>query len=212
MTPARPMLSPEVIADFRRRTFTDALAELCVERGYRATTVADVVRRAKSSRNTVYEYFDNREQIFLAAQQRGTSEFLARARAADEEAAAEPLPRFEAALGAVLDWIAEEPALAWVCLVEAQCATQESFRRYHETISRLTATLESIVPSTDERVPTTEEALLGGIAHVLSQLIRSGDTARAPELLQPLAEFLCLPFGVAHDAPPGAEPSRLANR
>lgn len=198
MPSPRPMLSPEVIADFRRHTFTDAIAELCVERGYRATTVADVVRRAKSSRHTFYECFDNREQIFLAAQERGTSEILARAVGAGEGAGAEPLQRVEAALGAVLAWIVEQPALAWVCLVEAQCATPESFRRYHETISRLTATLESVVSSTDERVPTTEEALVGGVAHVLGQLIRNGETARAPELLSDLSALLLAPYFFAN--------------
>lgn len=59
-----PVLSSEVVDEYRRRAFTDALAELCSERGYRATTIADVVARAKSIRNTAYQHFANREDIF----------------------------------------------------------------------------------------------------------------------------------------------------
>ncbi len=39
----------------------------CIERqGYRATTVADVVRMARTSRRTFYEHFEDRETCFLA--------------------------------------------------------------------------------------------------------------------------------------------------
>ncbi len=36
------------------------------EKGYRETTVADVVRLARTSRRTFYEHFDDRESCFLA--------------------------------------------------------------------------------------------------------------------------------------------------
>ncbi|WP_414635853.1 TetR/AcrR family transcriptional regulator [Amycolatopsis sp.] len=50
---------------FRRRLL-DALAECIAEDGYRRTTVADVVRRARTSRRTFYQYFSDKEACFVA--------------------------------------------------------------------------------------------------------------------------------------------------
>jgi AcrR family transcriptional regulator len=48
---------------FRRRLL-DGLAESIVAIGYRNTTVADIVRRARTSRRTFYEHFDGKEECF----------------------------------------------------------------------------------------------------------------------------------------------------
>ena len=44
----------------------DALEASIAEDGYPRTTVADIVRRARTSRRTFYEYFDSREACFVA--------------------------------------------------------------------------------------------------------------------------------------------------
>ena len=51
--------------DFRQRLL-DALEECVAENGYPRTTVADIVRRARTSRRTFYEHFDSREACFVA--------------------------------------------------------------------------------------------------------------------------------------------------
>jgi AcrR family transcriptional regulator len=50
---------------FRRRLLGAMAAEIA-ERGYPNTTVADVVRRAQTSRRTFYEYFADREACYVA--------------------------------------------------------------------------------------------------------------------------------------------------
>ena len=50
---------------FRQRLL-DALEEGIAEDGYPRTTVADIVRRARTSRRTFYEHFDSREACFVA--------------------------------------------------------------------------------------------------------------------------------------------------
>jgi AcrR family transcriptional regulator len=50
---------------FRQRLL-DALEESIAEDGYPRTTVADIVRRARTSRRTFYEHFDSREACFVA--------------------------------------------------------------------------------------------------------------------------------------------------
>jgi AcrR family transcriptional regulator len=192
MTPQRPMLPAEFVADFRRRAITDALAELCVEQGYRATTIADVAARAKTGRNTLYELFENREQIFLALLDRAIGELLDRTRLACREAGREQ--RLEAGLAAVLSWVAEEPGLARAFFVEATCATPEAFRRYLEAITQFAALLHGNVPSEVPRPASTEESLVGGIASILRFRINNGEAKRAPALLPELTGFLRMPF------------------
>jgi AcrR family transcriptional regulator len=51
--------------NFRQRLL-DALEASIAEEGYPRTTVADIVRRARTSRRTFYEYFDSREACFVA--------------------------------------------------------------------------------------------------------------------------------------------------
>lgn len=52
-------------SNFRQRLL-DALEASIAEDGYARTTVADIVRRARTSRRTFYEYFDSREACFVA--------------------------------------------------------------------------------------------------------------------------------------------------
>jgi AcrR family transcriptional regulator len=49
-----------------RERLLDALAASIAEDGYRGTTVADIVRRARTSRRTFYEHFSDKEACFVA--------------------------------------------------------------------------------------------------------------------------------------------------
>jgi len=55
---------PVDIDPFRRRLL-DGLAASITERGYRASTVADIVRHARTSKRTFYDQFPSKEQCFL---------------------------------------------------------------------------------------------------------------------------------------------------
>jgi AcrR family transcriptional regulator len=186
------MLSAKFLADLRRQRITDALAELCAEQGYRSTTVTDVVSRARTSRNTFYEHFEGREQAFQSLLDRSIGELLDCTKLACQRTA--PEQRVEAGLGAVLTWVAAEPAAAWVCFVEATCATPESFRRYLEAITEFATMLRGNVPTEVPRPASTEESLVGGVASILRFRIYNGEGERAPELLPELTNFLRLPF------------------
>src|SRR6185312_8468957 len=52
-------------SNFRQRLL-DALEASVAQDGYSRTTVADIVRRARTSRRTFYEHFDSREACFVA--------------------------------------------------------------------------------------------------------------------------------------------------
>ena len=46
-----------------RKTLRDALIELIREKGYRATTIADISRRAMVNRSTFYDHFESKDDL-----------------------------------------------------------------------------------------------------------------------------------------------------
>src|SRR2546430_485761 len=79
-------LSPaaRAAAASQRGRLVEAMAQVVAEKGYPATTVADVVERAGVSRRTFYEQFADKEACFLAAYDVGLSAVLGRIREAVE--------------------------------------------------------------------------------------------------------------------------------
>src|SRR3954463_14848633 len=109
--PGRHSLPREFIAQHQRARVISALAEETMTRGYRAVTVADIIRRAGIARNTFYDNFSSKEDCFLATQDYAVEESRARV----VEAAAEAdgwEARTAAGLGAFLKYVSDEPALA----------------------------------------------------------------------------------------------------
>src|ERR1700691_3289722 len=60
-------LSRERVATDQRQRLTMALIAAIGERGYTATTVADIVARAGVSRKTFYQHFAGKQECFLTA-------------------------------------------------------------------------------------------------------------------------------------------------
>ena len=106
---------------FRQRLL-DALAVSIIEDGYRDTTVADIVRRARTSRRTFYEHFASKEECFVALLAAVNAEMLRRIPAAvDPESPWRNQVRqaIEAWIGyaesqpaITLSWIREVPSLS----------------------------------------------------------------------------------------------------
>ena len=70
MTPlprGRHGLSREQVEASQRLRLMRAMAEVMAEKGYARTSVADILRRARVSRETFYELFDSKEDCFMSA-------------------------------------------------------------------------------------------------------------------------------------------------
>ena len=193
----RPKLSAEFMGNFRRRRITSALAGLCVEQGYRATTIAHVAKRAGTSRGTVYELFDNKDDIFLALLEGAAAELFGRV---DESCAAEnaaPITRIEAALERLLAWVAAEPAAAWVLFVEAPSGPPEAFGLHFGLIAGFAERLDRHPPGDAALPGPVAEMIVGGIASILRGTLVAGRADRAPQLLPELVAYLRQPFFIA---------------
>ncbi len=177
------MLHPAVLAEFRRRSITQAMAEICAERGYRAASIDVVVARAATSRGMVYSLYRNREDIFLDLFDRTAVEILSLVEGACAFTDAEPRARIEAALAATLGWAAEQPAIAYTFLIVAPYATPTSLHRYQDAVSALAALMRTVVPARDAPSVQLEEIIIGGLAAVLARKAREGLLEDAPALL-----------------------------
>lgn len=80
-----PRIRADSVAAHRtlmRTQLLDAFAELLREVGYADATLADVAARAGMARNTIYNYFDDKEALLMALIDRSVEQFVAEVRAA----------------------------------------------------------------------------------------------------------------------------------
>ncbi|MFP5388916.1 MAG: TetR/AcrR family transcriptional regulator [Thermoleophilia bacterium] len=198
--PVRPALSREFIAGHKRRRIMDAIAELTAEQGYDATKIGDIVRRAGVARKTLYDNFEGKEEVFLAAFDAAVDEALARIEADCAEVEGDWEEKVQAGLAAFLGYVAENPALARMCMIEALSATQTATERYEAAMQRFVDLTKRAVPQDDQLPETIEETLVGGVAWIVYQQIRRQEAERAEDLLPELSEFMLAPFHGAAEA------------
>src|SRR5947209_15996704 len=120
----------EVMASQRAR-LVEAMVHGVAEKGYAATTVADVVERAGVSRRTFYEQFADKEACFLAAYDAALAAVLARIAetAGPDGPAAGWRERARAGVEAFLDLLAGQPAFAQALQVEILTAGPAALER-----------------------------------------------------------------------------------
>jgi len=190
----RPSLPREFIALHKQRRIMDALAELTAEQGYEATKISDIVKRAGVARKTLYDNFEGKEEVFLAAFDAARDEVMRRVEEGSADADSDWQERVEGGLAAFLGYVAEQPTLARMCMIEALSATPETTKRYEDTLEAFVALTRRALPQ-DERLPETiAETLVGGVAWIVYQQIRRGEAERAEDLLPELTEFMMAPY------------------
>lgn len=207
--PGRQPLSRDFIAQHQRARIVAALAKEIARKGYRAVTVADIVRRAGIARNTFYDNFSSKEDCFLAAQEMAMREALKRV--VDAAGDLEDWPRrVEAGLRAFLASLADEPDLARTCIVESLSAGRPAAERYEESLQSFVALFRlgrQLSPHGEELPETLEEAMIGGVFWIIYHRIVAGETETIEALLPELVEFTLAPYlgpGAAREFAAGA--------
>jgi AcrR family transcriptional regulator len=180
----------------------NAMAELSSEQGYEATKIADIVRRAGVARKTLYDNFDGKEEVFLAAFDSAVAEVATRIEEACAAGGDDWTARLTVGLEAFLIYLAENPALARMCMIEAVSATPAASTRYDDALQRLVDLMSENAPPGTGLPETTEESLVGGVAWILHQQIRRSGAERALDLMPELLDFVLSPYhGVAKSRP-----------
>jgi AcrR family transcriptional regulator len=129
----------------RERLIT-ALAESIKEKGYRDTTVADVVRIARTSRRNFYEHFEDRDSCFLALFD-ATNDAMMEQIAAAVHADSTLDEQVDAAIDAYLDTVNQQPALYASFVRELPALGQAGAERGLATLERFAVLMVSLVES-----------------------------------------------------------------
>ncbi len=166
-----------------------AVAEAVAEQGYPATTVADIIARARLSRRTFYEHFSDKEECFLAAYDTVVEQLLEGVGHAYEQADGWT-QKVHDGLRAFLGALTAEPAFARMCIVEVLAAGPEARGRRDAAMRVFVDFLEPGRAEAPKGVSVPDlagEIVVGGLYEVIyTRLLRdAGD-----ELLELLPELL----------------------
>lgn len=173
-----------------RRRAIDAMAGAVAELGYAQVTVADVLRRAHMSRRTFYRLYANREDCFVDTY--ATVRDTALARIDDNGGGPDSTcDGIERPLRAVLEYLAAEPAHAYVLITEPAAAGQPSSARHNETLDALREHLAPALPGGREPAnDIASTAAVGAVYHVIQQHIAEGHLDELPGVAPRLARLL----------------------
>jgi len=174
-----------VIARSQRERALDAAVDVVAEQGYAATTVADLTKEAGISHTTFYEMFPDKEACFLAAYD-AAADVLARRVATAFEAEGEWPARARAGLEALLQSLAEEPAIARLALVDFGAAGPVAQRRYRAALQRMTPLFDEgrdFAPEGRRLPPNTSRMAIGAVVGLIADEIAAGRTEQLPGLL-----------------------------
>ena len=201
-------LTREAVATSQRTRLVDAMAQVVAEKGYPATTVADVVERAGVSRRTFYEQFADKEACFLATYDAGLAAVLSRiGEAVETNPVAGWRERARAGVEAFLALLASEPAFAQALQVEILTAGPAALDRrtgmlvmfagiWRNVHERARAEEPSLPPLPDD----VFTILSAGLEELIRDCIRTRGPAALPELADPILRTVFAVFGAGPSA------------
>ena len=194
-------LSREFVAQDQRARMVDAMADVMAEYGYADATVAHVLERARVSRRTFYEHFTDKLDCFMATYEAVVGQV--EARVVEAYVPGDPWPaQVRSTLGALLEFLAADPAFARVLVVEPLTAGGLALERHSEAVR---STIPFLVRGREhpscppELPPSIEEEVAGGIAGLAYWWVVAGRAAELSGRLQELVYFALLPY-LGHDA------------
>jgi AcrR family transcriptional regulator len=188
-----------VVAYHQRQRIIQGAAKEIAGQGYRAISVADIVRSARIARGRFYEQFASKEDCFMALYEEGTTGALAEVQTACAEVEGDFPARVEAGLAALLAYIDRNPQVARACIVEGPVVGQSITGRYEKAISSFADLLRAGRVDGEgeeggELPATLEETVVGGIIWVVYQRLALGRPDDLEGLAGELSEFALTPY------------------
>jgi AcrR family transcriptional regulator len=189
-------LSREFVAQNQLERLLASIAESLHEHGYDKTTVSVITAQARVSKSDFYRHFESKDDCFVKAYddavERLRSEVLDACPRGEEWSA-----RVALGLEAVLSFLACDPARADLLFVEGLRAGPDVYARFQKAV-------QSFVPHLGEGAPpaggdggrgeAVAEAVVGGIASLLSRWVFAGEVEEIEQRFPEVAEFALTPY------------------
>jgi AcrR family transcriptional regulator len=178
-----------------------AAVEAVEEVGYARLTVAQVIARARVSRKTFYDLFEDREDCFLAAFDQSVDQLSALVGSAYEDES-NWRDGVRAGLLALLRFMDEEPGLARICVVEALGAGPRVLKRRTQILGLVKKVIDQGRTSAGARATraaeqspdVTAEGVVGAVFAVLHARLLARSHEPFVSLLGPLMSMIVLPY------------------
>ncbi len=193
-------LPPELVERNQRERLIAAMAEVCGERGYAETSVAEVAKRAGVSTASFYRQFKDRRECMLVS----FEELFGRLLAEIERACAGEEPAAKARAGAAVAGalLAADPPTARLLSLEILAVGPEGARAQHGAIERMAALLRDPAAAA-QRTPDAAWAAIAAMVALVGKRVAEGKNPSPAEL-----EALALVFRrrpqVPHPGPDAA--------
>jgi AcrR family transcriptional regulator len=205
LRPGRGTPRKEAERNQRERLFA-AMVATVAEKGYEATTVADLVQLSGVSRSAFYRHYDDKQACFLAAVEAMVEPALERI--GSDESAPAGMERARQAFASVIELIVSQPAAAKMCIVEVYAAGPEGAALLDRSMEQATALAARLMEQVPERQGLPIElvrALVGGIQKTIHKRLYRGQEEELLDLVPQLWDWL-----FSYPVPPG--PLRATRR
>jgi AcrR family transcriptional regulator len=176
-------------ADAFRGRLLDGLTTSIIERGYRDTTVADVVRIAKTSKRTFYDQFASKEELFVELLRSNNEDMIRKIRGSvDPEA--DWSDQVRSAATAYVDHIAAHPAITLSWIREAPAMGAVSLPLHRTAMEQFADMLVDLTDSPGFRrvsLPPIHRPLavilVGGLRELTATTVEAGEDIH--DILEP---------------------------
>lgn len=185
-------------ASSERERLLEAIVRVSAERGYGATTAADVTAAAGLPEDAFERHFASKEDCFLAAYDAVSDVVVAHVTAAYEGSAGQPWPeRIVTGLRALVELLAAESEITRMAMIDVGSFGEDARIRYRAALERFAPLLE------DGRDPTSDGAELpdetaqfaiGGAASMIFDELRAGRGEELAAVLPELAYAVLMPY------------------
>lgn len=192
----RADLPEPLVAHSQRERILTAMADSCANKGFGATTIADICEPAGVSRATFYELFKDKEDCLQASMELSLADAMGRI--VDVYSPDKPWATMvQDATATFLDLLASRPEFARMALIEAPAAGGRSFEMYAAGKRVLQALLDRGRgnPIEEQGIPTSagRGALAAAESLIVGQIL-AGNTERLPELLPDIVYIVTVPY------------------
>ncbi len=192
----RPRLPEAEVAENQRRRIMFSAARLAEQKGYAATTVIEIARRARVDLRTFYSLFSEKQDAFMAVHELGFQEVMGVAALAFFSGATWPERSWEAGR-AFTQFLESNPTIANVGFVEAYAVGPGAAQRVEDSHIAFTIFLQeglqySSTPNPPSRIAL--EAIVTTIFEIIYRQVRASPPAQIPGALPHIAHLWLTPF------------------
>ncbi len=196
-TPAPAAQLASLDSDVRehRRRLLDAMARACSNKGFAATTIADLAADARVSKRTFYEHFDTKAHCFIALYESASAHALSVLKT-HVDISRDWHEQVEQALSAYFQALAINPILLRTLFIEILGLGAEGLaarRRVNRELAGFIIAVARHCPVTNIQIELTETdatGLVGAINELILQAIEDGRADRLGELIAPASRLV----------------------